>query len=508
MRFCTLCSPEWFHNVNAIRGCDLLASEEVLKCSICNMFACKKCITNAMQFIQESKKINPSSFILSSKKWYEDTNMYLMQKEVPEDFVGHCCIIKQDVGENPKSNHETTTSANHTKLGGALFFPEYKILIDSPKGVIDVHALGKESTFSAVWHCVLPPDGKHAVPRNIKSSIKSLRKIFEVPIPNRVDFGKACIQFEACIFIVPRVSSLDVSRKGSNDVSQKEIGGSMFVNDKSYPYPKMGSRHRILLVIGNDGPLLLCRFLDHKCKMSETEQTKLFDHLCTFLRNDATERMRYGGSSGNINSATMSNIRRLLSCRTNAPRRPRGVIWLLSNLKIELVYLSPRSYVFVSHKYSLPVPGGNFSINEDQIDYILKRYKDIANFMLRKIDTAYILEKLNKELEFDIQIAPEAMKEEFDRIHKAKIEMLDCLSNDTSVSNDTRKNVFLQKYSKHICFTLVIHPVGFHQDNFSQKNISYSGLENKVIYSHLKQVGYGRGGLGNNFAWALLDWPK
>ena len=511
MRFCSLCAPKWFHNVNAARDCNIVPSDEGLNCSICNMFACKNCIMNAIKLINNSRTIKPSTFILSSKKWYEDATKYLAINNVPEDFVGHCCIIKKDMGSIPgtsKSSHKNLTSTNDTndtKLGGALFFPEYKVLVDSPKNAIDVHALGKESSFPAVWHSVLPPYGEHNLPRNIMSFCKPIRKKIKIPNLYSVDFGDS-IQIEVCLFIVPRVTGLDISRKGSNDVSHEEISGSMFVNDKSYLYGKRKSQKHVLMVVGNDGPLLLCRFLDQKCNMSAKEQSRLFEYLFNFLQHNETERMRFGGSSGNFDSATMSNIRRILSCRTNAPRRSRGVIWLLSDLKIDMVYLSPNSYVFVSHKYSLPVQGGNFSINEDEMHHILRLYKDIADFMLRKMDTAYILKKLNNDSEF--QIAPEAMIEELDRVCKARNEMFGCISNSTLPSVGIRKNILCQKYTKYVSFTIVTHPVGFHQDKFSQNKSSYNGLENKVVFSHLKQSGFGRGGLGDTFAWALLDWPK
>lgn len=511
MKFCSLCEPKWFHNVNATKNCSVVPSKEGLHCSLCNLFACKKCIMNAIQLIDNSRTIVPSTLILSSKKWYEDTTKYLTIHNVPQDFVGHCCIIKKDLGAIPGasgSSHNTLTSIHDTKdtkLGGALFFPEYKVLIDSPKDAIDVHALGKESSFPAVWHCVLPPYGEYNLPRNIMTFCKPLRKHIKIPNLYSVDFGDS-IQIEVCLYVVPRVTEQNISRKGSNDVSCEEIAGSMFVNDKSYLYRKRKSQMHVLLIAGNDGPLLLCRFLDYKCNMSAKEQSSLFEYLYNFLQHNATERMRFGGSSGNFDSAIMSSIRRLLSCRTNAPRRSRGVIWLLSDLKIDMVYLSPKSHVFVSHKYSLPVKGGNFSINEDQMHYMLRTYKGIADFMLRKMDTAYILDKINNESEF--QIAPEAMNEELDRVCKARNEMLDCISNTTFRSVGIRKNVLCQKYTKYVSFTIITHPVGFHQDKFSQNKSSYNGLENKVVFSHLKQSGVGRGGLGDTFAWALLDWPK
>ena len=76
--------------------------------------------------------------------------------------------------------------------------------------------------------------------------------------------------------------------------------------------------------------------------------------------------------------------------------------------------------------------------------------------------------------------------------------------------------MFYQFYAtNYLNFTLVMHPVGRHLDEFSDRKPS---LENKVFFSFplsknessgLANTGYkyGRGGAGlNKFCYALLDW--
>ena len=87
------------------------------------------------------------------------------QQKGGSDFIGHCCLLKEQIPSSPPSpselsnasiklpsdNQDPQTSAATSPcydhdiappLSGCIFFPEFDLFIDSPFDSMDIHAVG------------------------------------------------------------------------------------------------------------------------------------------------------------------------------------------------------------------------------------------------------------------------------------------------------------------------------------------------------------------------------
>ena len=215
---CLCCSPETIEKKQSSRTYAIeetlpkrqkLSSDEYLCCSLCSSKVCFSCSEKLCAKIEEKKNLltdRSLSFFYSMKSFVERR---VYDKKT---FVGHCCLIKsvrkfqraaEDAKKKVSSNKEIDISKS---IGGDLYLYEYNLLIDSPtNGDVDIHALGAESTLSALWHCVIRNDrGEDLLLKNLHPSAKKinrLTKTVEIGLPFApARKKKVCYCFSLFIF--------------------------------------------------------------------------------------------------------------------------------------------------------------------------------------------------------------------------------------------------------------------------------------------------------------------
>ena len=116
-----------------------------LTCSSCSRFSCSDCLADILRRIPKSWH--------KKNLWCQTVGQFLINGK-HQAFLGSCCELQEIKDTSFKMLGKSTLSYD-----GCLFFPEYRLLIDSPignGGPIDIHGLAKHKTsFLGVVHCVL-----------------------------------------------------------------------------------------------------------------------------------------------------------------------------------------------------------------------------------------------------------------------------------------------------------------------------------------------------------------
>ena len=237
----------------------------------------------------------------------------------------------------------------------------------------------------------------------------------------------------------------------------------------------------------NSKHLLLLRWLDVPVlKTMNPGQTKdLYDKLLKRAGKDGQENIRVGGSSGltDVNENLMNFMNRSglaprKSCAVKFFRTPTE--WQLSYIKTAEEHRSVGCF----GQHCQPQVGGSITM----IRKVFSKFTVLHDCLDIKLQLAYVISAV------DPTIQPNAVQESFDQVSFGI------------------KNAKTQQRFERLCiisprnsYTLVTHPVGYHQDSFGGNKPS---LENKMCFIHLRfKQTCGRGGAGpSKYVWALLDW--
>ena len=136
MRFCLLCSDKTFEK-KSIDGKKKLVSannqfdREGLRCSQCQRFACKECVTS---FVKKAGKHGKNDH------WCSVVKQYLIDDKQPEQFMGHCCELGRDADKDQLLKCPKISSGD-TRYDGYLHLPDFGVLISSDFDCSDVHGL-------------------------------------------------------------------------------------------------------------------------------------------------------------------------------------------------------------------------------------------------------------------------------------------------------------------------------------------------------------------------------
>jgi hypothetical protein len=457
----------------------------------------------------------------ASKIWLHQVRDFIAddKEQDPDDFIGHCCYLKTSRNLNdelqPKMNQNTLNSPSDTlSLAGCIYFPEFHLIVDSPISCIDIHGLGQEKTIDPVWHCVL----KDEYPRPLRdpndSTIRSERvSLFLDDVHNHSGWKR---KFDVYIVNVKydEEHCFDINMKGTNAPPSSDIEDSLMVTSELHPEQNKSSQvQRVICVFGlkpnKDKSLLLLRFIDMdpRAGIGKNNEDKLYHYLFqNMLDSRKQEIRRVGGSSGLTNPST-HDFTEMLTRAGNVPRRADGVVWIQERLQWRFFYIGVKSGNVMSFEYSQPVKGGKFSIGhwkkgkyefKDSIkeQYIFHNHPSLLLFCESKPLAALLLDELRKRHEHVCM--PQAVTLELKHIHVARNHVI-------KIPKKRRKIEFYLYYMRYVNFTMVMHPVGFHIDQFENRASSF--LENKTVFIRHDTSGQGRGGGGpNTYTWALLDW--
>ena len=224
---------------------------------------------------------------------------------------------------------------------------------------------------------------------------------------------------------------------------------------------------------------------------SDSSKMQLFDEVKALVPKGMVLR-RTGGSSGE--TVIDEFFFQFLHCEGTFPVKAKAVKLVRTKDSFECFYISrmiSKEGTFVQVKYSPPKIGGSFVL---PINFF-KKHPLFKNFALSKPLAAFVLDKLNRTLSIPAQ--PFAVRNELSNINKS-------LKKNGTTSCDEMIRVY-NSFNRH---TLVCHPVGYHQDIFTNDKPC---LENKICFMtenlSEKYLGTGRGGAGpGKFVFAILDW--
>ena len=133
--------PKMLHKVAKKHGSLIRRTiYDEIKCSVCGMFSCVKCITAVCAKLEESNSHH-------NDRWYQEVK-HVLQGKHPSDFVGHCCEIQQSVSELiAEENALAAINSKDIYLDGYLHLPQLHILLPPPlHNFIDVHGFGEEDS--------------------------------------------------------------------------------------------------------------------------------------------------------------------------------------------------------------------------------------------------------------------------------------------------------------------------------------------------------------------------
>ena len=497
-----------------------------LQCHLCKRFMCNVCVRKVYPEIAKEKKSFHSdcSQYLNGMKLFYDSNGL----SHPCDFTNHCCLIRQHCCR--KENHNrtdelSTKSHDKTLMGGALCLPEFKLIIPTDFGSIDILGLGEEAGLPARYHYVIDEvnallhESNNVRPMSDQPTNWIYRRHHQlkVDLPHGKQYNEVkrrTRKFKCDLYYVPLTMPMKTpaARKGCNEITPEDVV-------KFYLFqPKTDCD--ISFIIGYNegtdrGSILLLRFhrlcKDLVRKVSGNASIQMWKKMFSQLKNDGIERFRKGGSSGYASYDLLLN--KLMSTPNSSPRNSPGVIWLLDKhlLLFHAFYVNTSECEVKHVTYSTPRIGGSFQMQST----LIKESDLLQQFIMTKPLAAVIIKEIErkrygKRICNEVRVCPHAVNNELENASKAR-EYVNGLYNDMSKHCTERKRDFYQFYSKKfVKFTLVSHPVGQHLDAFPNKNPS---LEIRLCFTHAvdSSGSYGRGGNGlHNFTWALLDWqlPK
>jgi len=127
--------------------------------------------------------------------------------------------------------------------------------------------------------------------------------------------------------------------------------------------------------------------------------------------------------------------------------------------------------------YSNPVHGGKIKTMSMSV---LNKYPFLQVFAEYKIYTALLLRCLNQIKAFTIVLT--AVRCELAVLKECQDKLT--LSKEYN-GHDNFRSQLLKEFSLWYSFTVVLHPVGYHQDNFGAKTVSgydTNSLENKICF--------------------------
>ena len=148
------------------------------------------------------------------------------------------------------------------------------------------------------------------------------------------------------------------------------------------------------------------------------------------------------------------------------------------------------------HSYSVPKPGGNFSVP----DNIFVSFPFLSQFAEKKVISVRIVSSLNESNLLDRNISSMAVKQELENLSK-------CFN---EYGKDTSMEV-LNQYNRFNKHSIVCYNVGLHYDIFHKDSASF---ENKIVFRCPNfddnngpwELSRGGGEYSNEFCYALLDW--
>mmetsp|Transcript_6030 Transcript_6030/g.12322 ORF Transcript_6030/g.12322 Transcript_6030/m.12322 type:complete len:263 (+) Transcript_6030:3-791(+) len=210
-----------------------------------------------------------------------------------------------------------------------------------------------------------------------------------------------------------------------------------------------------------------------------------------------------GGSSANFSQS--SAFTKFLQSRGICPRRLKGTCIIPYGNKVTVAYINSEGNAMFFH-YSNPVHGGKIKTISMSV---LNKYPFLQVFAECKIYTALLLRRLNQMKAFTI--VPTAVRCELAVLKECQDKLN--LSKEYN-GHDNFRSQLLKEFSLWYSFTVVLHPVGYHQDNFGAKTVSgydTNSLENKICFRTKgfgkDFYGCGRYGAGESYCcFALLDW--
>lgn len=263
--------------------------------------------------------------------------------------------------------------------------------------------------------------------------------------------------------------------------------------------------------------LLLARYYKHQItQLNKKKKVKLFEKLlrCIKTNEECLEYKREGGSLGYIKYSRQ--LFQMMKSPNSTPRKSVGVIWLRqkNSMKWKIFYIQTRDGTVKEWHYSNPCLGGQFKIDTS----LFPEFVFLLQFEKIKPLTAIIMEKLN----LHNNVSPTAISNEI--LKRQRILDIIYDENNNLINKDSTCSAEMQFYQSYSTlfnnYTMVVHPVGRHNDRFN-KNVT-SKLENRFCMSisldskfkccymkHMKSFTnkYGRGGDGlDNFVFAIMDW--
>lgn len=521
-RLCILCSHKSIERRRKRVVPWLISNKEGLVCGVCNRFSCLFCLSSIIKSCNESQY---EKAIGASKVWLNQVNEFIMEQKEPREFIGHCCYLKRspNIINNvlkPASTREVCDKSSMISLAGCIYFPEFRLIVDSPINCVDIHGLGREGsgknnlTVDPVWHCVLKNDFPRPR-RNLNDSrISTERVTIYMEDPHNTSKWKKEYDIYIMVVSYDEKHEFDKKMKGTNTPKNIEIEESFMVTSEFHPAKNTDDKiQRVICIFGSkpnrNKSLLLFRFVDlnPRAGLSKNSEDDLYHFLFeNKISSRKQELRRNGGSSCETDSSTRE-FNQMLMRPGNVPRRADGTVWIQERLCWKLYYIGVNDGLPKSLWYSQPVNGGAFSIghwNQNKTVYkfndsikerkIFKNYPALMRFCESKPLAALLLDELRNH---GFQCMPEAVNTELKHILVARNHV-------ANLPKQCRKNEFYLFYMRYVNFTMVMHPVGFHLDVFANRD---SILENKAVFIRHDIFEPGRGGGGPNiFTWALLDW--
>ena len=163
---CTFCSETTIQKRNIIRN-KVWASRGQslcgLVCNRCRRFSCSWCLRKIVSAIPSTQR--------AMDTWCIEVESFLSSRELRGEILGHCCEFRDYSNEQtqpvdtsmllaaPPAGSSSADKGTLHLLDGCLFFPEYRLLVDSPLGdggPIDIHGLSAIGrNFPGVYHGVI-----------------------------------------------------------------------------------------------------------------------------------------------------------------------------------------------------------------------------------------------------------------------------------------------------------------------------------------------------------------
>lgn len=199
--------------------------------------------------------------------------------------------------------------------------------------------------------------------------------------------------------------------------------------------------------------------------------------------------------------------------------------------KLRCLYINTMDLRVCQVDYSVPRRGGKFKMPTELL--LKKQYKFLFGFIESKIIAALLLQSMNRSQQFNYSINSPATNNEIKNIMhtQAQIKSLDERDlcdmvnigriipfkvvrgrrgtfsfTPSKVILSTRELFLIIHSFNHCTYTLVQHCVGMHEDFFNGSGTK-SSLENKRCFVNRDiQGNIGRGGMGSQFVYGLLDW--